>query len=136
LTHPRWNAGTYLRFPGKVDHIRVLDELREIVVEHILNVLRGRGSTPCAGIIMQDTNTSANQSIEQYWFLREGEAGLHMFTRVYYYSESQPFLNGMGELRTLFWPNSALWTHLFSSEGSGRHCLRRNSSRGIPMSRM
>jgi hypothetical protein len=64
---------------GKVDPIRVLDELREIVVGHILNVLRGRGSTPCAGTIMQDTYTSTNQSIEQYWFLREGEAGLHMF---------------------------------------------------------
>jgi rhamnogalacturonan endolyase len=56
--------------------------------------------TPYAGIVMQDTYASTNQSIEQYWLLREGETGLHMFTRVYYYNESQPFLNGMGELRT------------------------------------
>ena len=39
-----------------------------------------------------------------------------MFTRVSYFNESQPLLVTLGELRTLFRPNTPLWTHLYSGE--------------------
>lgn len=74
--------------------------------------------TPYGGIIMGDTFAATNQSLYQYWFLREGETGLHMFSRLTYHNESRPLLRDLGELRTLFRPNTDLWTHLSSSEGN------------------
>ncbi len=74
--------------------------------------------TPYGGIKMEDTYASTNQSMSQWWFLREGETGIHLFTGVAYYNEATPFLRGLGELRTLFRPNTALWTHLSSSDGN------------------
>jgi rhamnogalacturonan endolyase len=41
-----------------------------------------------------------------------------MFTRASYFNTSQPFLITLGELRTLFRPNTPLWTHLYSGEGN------------------
>ncbi len=67
---------------------------------------------------MSDTYAATNQSIEQWWFLREGETGLHLFTRVTYFNEATPYLRELGELRTLFRPNTELWTHLSGGEGN------------------
>ncbi|KAJ1338107.1 rhamnogalacturonan endolyase [Microdochium nivale] len=85
-------------------------------------LVKGVDSTGTAygGIIMGDTFAATNQSLYQYWFLREGETGLHMFSRLTYFNESKPLLRDLGELRTLFRPNPdhKLWTHLSSSEGN------------------
>jgi rhamnogalacturonan endolyase len=69
--------------------------------------------TAYGGVVMTDTYAKTNQSMEEYWFLRDGESGLHVFTRVFYFNESQPFLVTLGELRTLFRPNTPMWTHLY-----------------------
>ncbi|KAI1355763.1 rhamnogalacturonate lyase [Xylaria sp. FL0043] len=77
-------------------------------------LIKGTDSTgtPYGGVRMSDTYTATNQSIEQWWFLREGETGLHLFTRVTYFNAATPYLRDLGELRTLFRPNTKLWTHL------------------------
>jgi rhamnogalacturonan endolyase len=61
---------------------------------------------------MSDTYTPTGQTLEQYWFLREGETGLHTFSRIYYYNKTTPFLRNLQEFRTLFRPNTPLWTNL------------------------
>ncbi|KAI6088596.1 polysaccharide lyase family 4 protein [Hypoxylon rubiginosum] len=83
-------------------------------------LLKGTDSTgtPWGGVVMSDTYASTNQTLEQYWFLREGETGLHMFSRATYYNSRTPFLRGLGELRTLFRPSTPLWTHLSGSDGN------------------
>ncbi|RSM15213.1 hypothetical protein CEP52_000867 [Fusarium oligoseptatum] len=68
------------------------------------------------GIMMADTYTETGQVLEQYWFLRDGETGLHTFSRVAYHNEEQPFLRNLQELRTMFRPNSEMWTHLLTNE--------------------
>jgi rhamnogalacturonan endolyase len=73
--------------------------------------------TKYGGIKMSDTYTPTGQVLEQYWFLREGETGLHMFSRLAYYNETTPFLRNLQEFRTLFRPNSKIWTHLLTNEG-------------------
>ncbi|CAJ2513937.1 Uu.00g020560.m01.CDS01 [Anthostomella pinea] len=45
---------------------------------------------------MSVTYQSTNQSIEQWWFLREGETGLHLFTRVTYFNPETPYLRDLG----------------------------------------
>ncbi|KXJ97024.1 galactose mutarotase-like domain-containing protein [Microdochium bolleyi] len=85
-------------------------------------LIEGVDSTGTAygGIIMGDTFAATNQSLYQYWFLRDGETGLHTFSRLTYFNESRPLLRDLGELRTLFRPNPdhGLWTHLSSSTGN------------------
>ncbi|KAL4789073.1 galactose mutarotase-like domain-containing protein [Aspergillus venezuelensis] len=85
-----------------------------------LDLVNGSDSTgtPYAGIIMTDTYASTNQTLSQYLFLRGDETGLHAFSRVTYFNETEPFLRGLGELRTLFRPNTDLWTHFSSSDGN------------------
>lgn len=80
----------------------------------IFQLLNGTDSTGTAwgGIAMSDTYPTTNQTLEQYWFLREGETGLHMFSRATYYNDTAPYLRELGEMRTLFRPNIDLWTHL------------------------
>ncbi|KAI1083402.1 polysaccharide lyase family 4 protein [Whalleya microplaca] len=72
--------------------------------------------TSYGGIKMSDTYTATGQTLEQYWFLRDGETGLHAFSRLAYYNESAPFLRNLQEFRTLFRPNSNIWTHLLTNE--------------------
>lgn len=72
--------------------------------------------TPYGGVRMEDTYASTNQTMAQWWFLREGETGIHLFTRVAYYNAATPYLRGLGELRTLFRPNTDLYTHLSGSD--------------------
>lgn len=83
-------------------------------------LIKGTDSTgtPYGGVRMSDTYKPTNQSIEQWWFLREGETGVHLFTRVTYFNQTTPHLRDLGELRTLFRPNTKLWTHLSGSDGN------------------
>jgi len=69
------------------------------------------------GASMSDKYSSSGLSLEQYFFLREGETGLHMFSRVVYNNSAAPTnARGLQELRTLFRPNTAIWTHLLTNE--------------------
>ncbi|KAL4864029.1 hypothetical protein BDV12DRAFT_201531 [Aspergillus spectabilis] len=81
-------------------------------------LVNGTDSTGTAyvGIIMSDTYEQTNQTLSQYLFLRESETGLHAFSRVTYFNETTPFLRSLGELRTLFRPNTNLWTHFSTSD--------------------
>lgn len=72
--------------------------------------------TDYGGIRMSDIYPETGQLLEQYWFLREGETGLHTFSRVAYYNETTPFLRNLQELRTMFRPNTDMWTHLLTNK--------------------
>ncbi|KAL0934674.1 rhamnogalacturonate lyase c [Colletotrichum truncatum] len=74
--------------------------------------------TPYGGIIMSDTFVQTNQTLSQYFFLRGEETGLHAFSRLTYFNATRPYLRSLGELRTLFRPNTPLWTHFSTSEGN------------------
>lgn len=54
----------------------------------------GSDSTGVAygGVVMSEVYPLTGQVLEQYWFLREGETGLHTFSRLAYYDETKPFL--------------------------------------------
>lgn len=67
------------------------------------------------GIKMSDTHATGI-TLETYWFLRDHETGLHIFSRVAYYNKTTPFLRNLQELRTLLRPNSPIWTHLLTNE--------------------
>ncbi|KAJ5509906.1 Glycoside hydrolase-type carbohydrate-binding [Penicillium expansum] len=83
-----------------------------------MEVVQGTDSTGTkyAGMILSDTYTPTGQQFQQYWFLRDGETGLHMFSRLAYHNKTTPYLRNLQEFRTLFRPNTNLWTHLTSSE--------------------
>ncbi|QPC80168.1 hypothetical protein HYE68_010920 [Fusarium pseudograminearum] len=85
-----------------------------------LRLVKGTDSsgTNYGGIIMSDTFKPTNQTLSQYFFLRGEETGLHAFTRLTYFNASAPFLRDLGELRTLFRPNTKLWTHFSTSDGN------------------
>ncbi|KAM0327312.1 hypothetical protein ACHAPQ_007442, partial [Fusarium lateritium] len=85
-----------------------------------LELVKGTDSTGTkyGGIIMSDAYKPTNQTLSQYFFLRGEETGLHAFTRLTYFNASMPFLRDLGELRTLFRPNTKLWTHFSTSEGN------------------
>ncbi|KFZ14201.1 hypothetical protein V501_03374 [Pseudogymnoascus sp. VKM F-4519 (FW-2642)] len=72
--------------------------------------------TKYGGIVMSETYPATGQVLEQYWFLREGETGLHTFSRLTYNNKTTPFLRNLQEFRTLFRPNTALWTDLSTNE--------------------
>ncbi|KAF4630275.1 hypothetical protein G7Y89_g7867 [Cudoniella acicularis] len=72
--------------------------------------------TSYGGILMSETYPPTGQTLEQYWFLRDGETGLHTFSRLTYHNISTPFLRNLQEFRTLFRPNTPLWTHLLTNK--------------------
>lgn len=74
--------------------------------------------TKYGGISMGETYTQSGLRLEQYWFLREGETGLHTFTRVKYADKAKPFWRNLQELRTMFRPNHdpPLFTHFVTNE--------------------
>ncbi|KAF5846779.1 hypothetical protein GGP41_004879 [Bipolaris sorokiniana] len=74
--------------------------------------------TPYGGISMGETYAPTGQRLEQYWFLREGETGLHTFSRIVYHNETTPFLRNLQEFRTLFRPNHdpPLFTHFVTND--------------------
>ncbi|GME49274.1 Rhamnogalacturonan lyase [Neofusicoccum parvum] len=71
---------------------------------------------PYAGVVMGETYPATGQVLEFYYFVREGETGIHTFSRLTYFNETTPFLRNLQEFRTLFRPNTALWTHLSTNE--------------------
>lgn len=85
-----------------------------------IQVVKGTDTTGTAygGVILSDTYTPTGQSFQQFWFLRDGETGIHTFSRLSYYNETTPFLRNLQEFRTLFRPNAnlGLWTHLTSTK--------------------
>ncbi|KAF4896246.1 putative rhamnogalacturonate lyase C, partial [Colletotrichum viniferum] len=85
-----------------------------------LQLINGTDSTgtPFGGLIMSDKFAATNQTLSQYFFLRGEETGLHAFSRLTYLNESKPLLRDLGELRTLFRPNTPLWTQFSTSDGN------------------
>jgi rhamnogalacturonan endolyase len=69
-------------------------------------------NTAYGGVTMGEVYPATGQLFEQYFFLREGETGLHTFLRMAYHNTTTPFLRNLQELRFLFRPNTPLWTHL------------------------
>ena len=69
-----------------------------------------------AGLLMGEVYPATGQLLEFYFFLRDGETGLHTFSRLAYYNATKPFLRNLQEFRTLFRPNTPLWTHLMTNE--------------------
>lgn len=83
-----------------------------------LRLVNGTDSTgtPYGGLIMSDTFAPTNQTLSQYFFLHGEETGLHAFSRLTYFNATLPLLRSLGELRTLFRPNTPLWTHFSTSD--------------------
>jgi rhamnogalacturonan endolyase len=73
-------------------------------------------NTSYGGIVMSEIYPPSGQLLEQYWFLRDGETGLHTFSRLAYHNSSTQFLRNLQEFRTLFRPNTTLWTDLLTNE--------------------
>jgi rhamnogalacturonan endolyase len=69
-----------------------------------------------AGARMSQDYKNTGKVLEQYWFLRDGETGLHVFTRVSYNNSKVLSGGDLGELRQLFRPSGSVWTHLSSSD--------------------
>lgn len=65
---------------------------------------------------MSEIYPPSGQLLEQYWFLRDGETGLHTFSRLAYHNATTPFLRNLQEFRTLFRPNTTLWTDLLTND--------------------
>ncbi|KAK4952414.1 hypothetical protein LTR10_009220 [Elasticomyces elasticus] len=83
-------------------------------IDPTYQLLHGNDSTDTAygGVVMSEIYPGTGQVLEQYWFLRDGETGLHTFSRLAYHNETTPFLRNLQEFRTLFRPNTRLWTNL------------------------
>ncbi|KAF2766955.1 rhamnogalacturonate lyase [Teratosphaeria nubilosa] len=82
-------------------------------------VLQGNDSSgiPWAGVVMSEVYPPTGQILEQYWFLHGEETGLHSFSRLVYRNETGPeSLGSFQEFRTLFRPNTHLWTHLSTNK--------------------
>lgn len=64
----------------------------------------GNDSTgvPYSGIVMSEVYPLTGQILEQYWFLRETETGLHTFSRLAYHNETKPFLRFVA-IRSFCW---------------------------------
>ena len=75
-----------------------------------------RGGAAYAGFALRDVHRLSGQRMEFYVFLREGETGLHTFGRVAYTEPRGPTRAVVQEFRTLFAPNSPLWSHLVTNE--------------------
>lgn len=72
--------------------------------------------TDYAGIIVAHTHKTTGQFFEKYWFVRDGETSVHTWTRLAYYNETVPFLRNLQELRSMFRPNTGIFTHLASNQ--------------------
>lgn len=67
-----------------------------------------------AGTVMSQNN--GGKILEQYWVLRDGETGVHVFSRAKYTNSGTPNGGDLGEMRQLFRPTASIWTHLSSSD--------------------
>lgn len=88
------------------------------------------GNTSWGGIVLSETYPPTGQTLEQYWFLRDGETGLHTFSRLAYHNTTTPFLRNLQEFRTLFRPNTPLWTNLSTNEVTYAPLPRPNPAAG------
>jgi rhamnogalacturonan endolyase len=74
------------------------------------------------GVVMSETYPHTGQTLEQYWFLKDGETGIHTFSRIMYPKNPiAPTRKVLQEFRTLFRPNSRMWTHLSTNEKLSSH---------------
>lgn len=70
-----------------------------------------------AGVLMSEFHPRSGQLMEQYWFLRSGETGLHTFSRIVYPKNARyKTRQDLQEFRTLFRPNTPLWTHISTND--------------------
>ncbi|KAH7079551.1 polysaccharide lyase-like protein family 4 [Paraphoma chrysanthemicola] len=69
-----------------------------------------------AGAMMSQDYKNTGKVLEQYWFLRDGETGMHVFARAKYSNSRTPSGGDLGEMRQLFRPSNSVWTHLSSSD--------------------
>jgi rhamnogalacturonan endolyase len=60
-------------------------------------LFNGSDSTgvPYGGVVMSEVYPLTGQILEQYWFLRETETGLHTFSRLAYHNKTKPFLRSL-----------------------------------------
>lgn len=81
-------------------------------------LIKGTDSTgkAYAGAVMSEDYQNTGKILEQYWFLRDGETGLHVFARAKYSNPQTPSGGDLGEMRQLFRPSDSIWTHLSSSD--------------------
>lgn len=69
--------------------------------------------TPFAGVVMSETLPESGQTLSMFWTVSGEETGIHTFARVQYPDNpAGPTRQTLQEFRTLFRPNSDLWTHL------------------------
>ena len=69
-----------------------------------------KSGTAYAGVRIS-ANVDSGRTFESYYFLRDGETGLHTFGRAVY-----PNGGSLGEMRFLFRPSTSIWNHLSSSD--------------------
>jgi rhamnogalacturonan endolyase len=81
-------------------------------------LFKGNDSTgqAYAGAMMSHNYQNSGKVLEQYWFLRDGETGMHVFARAAYNNATTPSGGDLGEMRQLFRPAASVWTHLSSSD--------------------
>ncbi|TCD65283.1 hypothetical protein EIP91_002845 [Steccherinum ochraceum] len=99
------SGNLYTDFPGKAF---------ALVGNPTYQIVSGRN---WAGVILTDNDTSTSSVVQRYWFLRDGETGLHSFLRLAYFNDT-PLPDTLSEVRTMFRPNPAqsLWTYLVTNE--------------------
>ncbi|TLD39160.1 rhamnogalacturonate lyase precursor [Venturia nashicola] len=69
--------------------------------------------TPFAGVVMSETLPESGQTLSMFWIVSGEETGIHTFSRVQYPKDPVgPTRQTLQEFRTLFRPNSDLWTHM------------------------
>jgi rhamnogalacturonan endolyase len=80
-------------------------------------LIRGKdsGGVDYAASIMSDRHPDSGQVMEFYIFLRDTETGLHTFSRLAYKNATGPTHQVLQEFRTLFRPNTPLWTHMVTN---------------------
>jgi rhamnogalacturonan endolyase len=89
-----------------------------------ISVIRGHdaNNTTYAGFSMTDRHPKSGQLMQFFTILRDGETGLHTWSRVAYGSSGEPPKGPtrplLQELRTLFRPNTQLWTHYVMNENT------------------
>lgn len=72
--------------------------------------------TSYAGVSMHHPYKDTGEVFEYYWFLRDGETGVHNFFRIAYNNGKQKTAGNIEEMRMMFRPNSDIWTHLLTNE--------------------
>lgn len=74
------------------------------------------------GVVMSEVYPLTGQVLEQYWFLRETETGLHTFSRLAYHNETKPFLRFVAGLVFVLYTLTDFMEEICRSSG---RCLDR-----------